>query len=106
MDRLRSNEDLRHGITDEIEKKQAEFQQRSKAFLEGNGKDLTIDDVLLPLKEKRSAEVELASTIWQSRRADVILMAATGEMYRRVGMEMENGNGSLAQLPIVENEQR
>jgi outer membrane protein TolC len=103
VERLRSNEELGRNIREEIDKKRAEFDQRARAFLAGADEALTIDDVLLPLQEKRSAEIELQSTAWRSRRADVRLMAATGEIYRRVDMDIGNGNKTETDRSVLDD---
>ena len=60
----------------------------------GGDEDLSIDDVLRPLSELTTAEIRLASNLYRSGNAGISLMAATGEVYRLVGMKIENGNGS------------
>jgi len=90
-DRLRLNNELLPKILEEVETKRSEFKDRSEAFLGENQPALTIDDVLLPLEELRDAATGLADNVWRSRRADIRLMGATGDVYRMVGMDIPNG---------------
>ncbi len=89
--RLRANHHNRSQILDVIRQKQADFDDRLKRYLEDPATELTIDDVLLPLSELRSARIRLGSNEYYSLYAGTQLMTATGEVYRMVGMEI---NGS------------
>jgi outer membrane protein TolC len=90
--RLRANDRIRDQILELIESKQGEFLDRSRRYLTDPDADLTIDDVLLPLSELTSAKVRLSSNEYSSLQSGTRLMAATGEVYRMVGMKIENGD--------------
>ncbi|HOB75725.1 MAG TPA: TolC family protein [Phycisphaerae bacterium] len=86
---LRSNHKVRAAILDNIRQKQATFKNRSEAYLAGES-TLSIDDVLIPINELAAAEVQLAANRYSSGLAEVALTAAMGEVYRNVGMKMDD----------------
>ena len=86
--------ETRPQILENIDKGTTQFEERSRIYLSGKPSSLTIDDVLTSLSLITSAEVRLASNVYYAARANDALMAASGEVYRLVGMKMEdNGNG-------------
>jgi outer membrane protein TolC len=84
---LQSNQKVRSEILDAIKQKQASFESRSKIYLSGGS--LTIDDVLIPINELTSAEVQLISNQYYTGLAEIVLTAAMGEVYQAVGMKMD-----------------
>ncbi|UCD27392.1 MAG: TolC family protein [Planctomycetota bacterium] len=103
-DSLRSNHKIRLKVLENIKKTSAEFEERIKRYFNsgnvGNGGNgdtnpITIDDVLLSLSEKTSAMTLLAYYSSLVGDAESDLMAATGEVYRLVGMKIED-NGEMA----------
>jgi hypothetical protein len=92
---LHSNEAIMKEILGAIEEKQAQFAERARIYLNGlndEPRPLSIDDVLIPLNELTSMEFQLASNRYSSGIAETALQAATGEVYRVVGMRIENGD--------------
>jgi len=94
-DKLRSNEDLRPQILELIEQRREDFKDRSRRYLEGADPSLTIDDVLYPLNQWNSDRIRLASNRSYRGQALAALMAATGEVYRIVGMKVDNGDDEI-----------
>lgn len=88
LDQLRSNHDVYLQTLEVIEKKRYEYNRRSRIYLEGGERPLTIDDVLTPLGEWTSARIDLVATQYYAGMAETRLMVASGEVYRIVGMEV------------------
>jgi outer membrane protein TolC len=86
---LRSNHQVRLQLLENVKQKQAAFEYRTRVYLSGGPPPMTIDDVLIPLSEMISAEIQLASNAYYSGLADIAIMAATGEVYRVVGMAID-----------------
>jgi len=98
-DTLRSNHKIRLQLLENVKRIEAEFNERVKRYLgggnggNGNVAAITIDDVLNLLSDRTSALTNLAYHNYLVWYAEIELMAATGEVYRLVGMEMGEGNG-------------
>ncbi len=91
---LSSHVDSRPQILENIDKARREFEERRKAYLNGESSSLTIDDVLTSLSALTTGGIRLAANLDYSAAAENALMAATGEVYRLVGMKMaDHGNG-------------
>jgi hypothetical protein len=87
-------------IHENIEQTQAEYEKRMEAYLSRGAEAFTIDDVLASLSAHILAHLRLSSNVLQIRRAESLLMVATGEVYRMVGLSIEeNGEG----VELVEN---
>lgn len=98
---IRSYEETRPQILENIQQAAKEFEERRAAYFEGKSPILTIDDVLTPLSSLTVAKVRLASNLYSGDLAENDLLAATGEVYRIVGLKMsDNGNG--VDLPDLE----
>jgi len=95
---LRTSHKTRKQMIKNIAKREAEFQERLKRYLEGgNGDGITIDDVIYALSNISSDKTKLAVYDYQVRDAEMDLMSATGEFYQMVGMDV--GNGDELELP-------
>jgi hypothetical protein len=90
---LHSNDHVRSEILVAIQQKRAQFERRSKSYLNG-GSLLTIDDVLIPLNELTAANVQLAANDYYSGLAEVALMAAMGEVYQTAGVKIGQQAGT------------
>lgn len=81
-------------ILDLQRQKRTEFLERKRLYLEGAqgqpGNGLMIDDVLYPLDELTSAQIRLASNAYSIGNSESALMGATGDVYRVVGMRIED----------------
>jgi hypothetical protein len=75
-------------------KNQAEFDKRVESYLNGGPEKHTIDDVLVPLNAWHTSKLRFFANVAYSMEAEDALMAATGEVFRLVGMKLkDNGNG-------------
>jgi outer membrane protein TolC len=93
-DRLRSLHQSRSQILENIDQARTEFEERCERYFSGKPSRLTIDDVLTPLYLVTDSEVKLASNLNQIIDAESDLMTSTGEVYRLVGLRIENrGHG-------------
>jgi outer membrane protein TolC len=99
-DTLQSYHETKTQILALLEQKKAEFAERKRDYLEGAaGPRLMIDDVLYPLDEYASAQIRMASNAYQIGLAESSLMGASGDVYRIVGMELDDRQGSGTTLP-------
>ncbi len=98
-DTLQSNHELRVQAIKVIEAKRRDYEKRLEDYLAGDPQ-LAIDDVLRPLQELTSAEINLAQIERTIGLSESSLMAATGDVYRLVGMQMDDG-----ELPDALNDQ-
>ena len=81
---------LRDEIVELIQLKAEDYEERKEAFFGVNEQDYLIDDVLYPLGEWTSAKVRLGGNTYYGNDAEDDLKAATGEVYRIVGMQIED----------------
>jgi len=88
-DQLRSNNDSRPQLVQLVQQKQAEYDETVEIYLSPNGSVLTFDDVSGALTSIVSAEVRVASNRCSCGVSVASLMAATGEVYRLAGMQLE-----------------
>ncbi len=86
---LTSYHESRPTVMDNLEKAQEEFQKRREAYLSGSDETISIDDVITSLSSITVAEIRLANNVYYTRLSENELLSATGEVYRRVGLEIE-----------------
>ena len=87
-DNLRSKEELRIQILELISQRRDDYRDRVKRYLEDKDPSVIIDDVIYPLSNWTSAKVRLATNRLYRGTSTASLMAATGEVYRMVGMKV------------------
>lgn len=90
---------LREEIVELIQLKHEDYKERKASFFGDNEQDYQIDDVLGPLSERTSANVRLAANTYYSNDAEDDLKAATGEVYRIVGMQIEDATPTEERRP-------
>jgi hypothetical protein len=95
---LLSNFNARAPILTNIQKAQAEYENRKTVYLSGKSTELTIDDVMNASSDLNQAYYDLASNIHNLCESEDKLMAAVGEVYRLVGLRLAE-NGDLEEPP-------
>lgn len=86
---LTSYHESRPKVLENLEKARKEYAQRCEAYFSGSDETLSIDDVLTSLSSITVAKTRLASNLYYSRLSEDELLTATGEVYRRVGLEID-----------------
>jgi len=94
-DNLRSKENLRTKVLELIVQRRNDYKDRLRRYLEDKDPSVMIDDVLYPLSNWTSAKVRLATNRLYCGTSTASLMAATGEVYRMVGMQVDNGQEDI-----------
>jgi len=95
-DTLRAREAIQEQVLQLIDQTWADYQDRLQRFFEQRDPALTIDDVLYALTSWRSALVRLAATRGEIGHSEAELLAVTGEVYRMVGMRVDEEHVSLS----------
>jgi hypothetical protein len=100
---LASYHESRPKVLENLEKARDEYEQRAQAYFSGSDETLSIDDVLTSLSSITVAETRLASNIYYSRLSEDELLTATGEVYRRVGLEIDEQAGGRDAPPTSDH---
>jgi len=87
---LRDNHLLRLQQLEVCEQKRAEYERRTKIYLEGGDPPMSIDDVLAPLNEWTSARIQLEADRYYAGLAEMRMMADMGEVYTLVGLDISS----------------
>jgi len=93
-DQLRSNHDMRPQLVQLVQQKQAEYDETVELYLAAHASVLSFDDVMNALNQVTTAEIRLASNRCTCGTSVASLMAATGEVYRLAGMQVDEGKGA------------
>lgn len=103
-DRLKSYYRSRRQIVENIERARAQFEERCEAYFWRQVGRMSIDDVLTSLSMLTDAQIQLANNLNQITDAENDLVVATGEVYRLVGIRLEDrGKGmELAETPSTQ----
>lgn len=94
-DNLRSKEEQRTMLLKLVEQRQQEYRDCAKRYLEGTDKSVTINDVVYVLGQWNGDRTRLATNRMYRGLAVASLMTATGEVYRMVGMKVDNGQKEI-----------
>ena len=89
-DQLRSNSDMRPQMVQLVQQKQAEYDETVELYLSAHASVLSFDDVVNNQNQVTSAEVRLATNRCSCGTSVASLMAATGEVYRLAGMQVDD----------------
>jgi hypothetical protein len=89
-DRLRAYYNSRTQVIENISRSRAQFEERCEAYFWRRATKMTIDDVLTALYLLTDAQTQLTTTINQITDAENDLLVSTGEVYRQVGIQIEN----------------
>jgi len=87
-DQLCSNYEQSRQNQSVINQKRFEFERRLQRYLEDADTEMTVDDVLIPLGQWATAGKSFEMSRYHMGVAEIALRAATGEVYRLVGMEV------------------
>ena len=90
-DQLRSNHDMRPQMVQLGQQKQSEYDETVELYLAAHASVLSFDDVVTNLNQVTAAEVRLAANRCSCGTSIASLMAATGEVYRLAGMQVDDG---------------
>ena len=93
-DQLRSNHDMRPQLVQLVQQKQAEYDETVELYLDALSSVLSFEDVTDALGRLTTAELRLASNRCTCGMSVASLMAATGEVYRLAGMQVDDGVGA------------
>lgn len=84
------HQEARAAAMENVAKAEAEYRQRKDAYLNGTSSNFTIDDVLNAGTTLRAAQNNLVRNVQNVADCEDELYIATGEIYRVVGLEIEN----------------
>jgi outer membrane protein TolC len=100
-DQLRSNHDMRPQMVQLVQQKQAEYDETIELYLAAHASVLSFDDVVTNLNQVTAAEVRLAANRCSCGTSIASLMAATGEVYRLAGMQVDDSEPAAVLTGVV-----
>lgn len=100
-DQLRSNHDMRPQMVQLVQQKQAEYDETVELYLAGNASFPSFDDVVTNLNQVTTAQVRLAANRSSCGTSIASLMAATGEVYRLAGMQVDDSEAAAVVTGVL-----
>lgn len=94
--------ELRPTIRENIEQNRAEFTARRETYMTRGRPERSIDDVLSTINNLYTAETRVPVNIYGAWLCENTLMAATGEVYRMVGLQVNEQNEAVGQTAAAE----
>jgi hypothetical protein len=85
---------MRPQLVQLVQQKQAEYDETVELYLDAHSSVLSFEDVTDALGRLTTAELRLASNRCTCGMSVASLMAATGEVYRLAGMQVDDGVGA------------